>query len=310
MQNSRSSAQARWWLWLGLALLLGGIVSPRTARCQDFAAAGAHFAAAQDAFAQGQFKQAAAEYQAAYDITRDPALLSSIGESYQRASDYRRAAENYRAYLKEVPQATDRAEIERRLRELDAALAAPPPGVGTPGAAQGPGAGPASPGAQVGPGAQAGQGPQAGTPSSGQTPPKSTGPTSSAWLRTAAWGGVALTTALLTAGAVVGLGAQNRSDELNRRTRMTTLSGQPPVFTGAEAEAYNNLYNEGQSYNTGAIVCLSVAGAAAVATTVLFVLDGRARKATSAPDAQGQKAAARPARSATLASGLALGWRF
>ncbi len=74
--------------WLRLALLvLCAWLLPKVAQAQDYAAAGQHFDAAQEAFQRGDFKRAAAEYQAAYAITKDPALLFSIGESFQRAAE-------------------------------------------------------------------------------------------------------------------------------------------------------------------------------------------------------------------------------
>jgi tetratricopeptide (TPR) repeat protein len=307
---------------LGLAsalLILGffaGQVEPggpaltlRAAYGQDFAAAGQHFASAQDAFAQGQFELAAKEFQAAYDITRDPAMLLNIGESWQRAGNGKKALEGYQAYLVAQPQAPDRAEVEGRIKAIEAALAGPSPGTPAPGATPGSPTGPATPaGSQPGAGpttAPAAGQPATDVPATGAVPvltPKSppapkpdgdkTAPEGKATpdkaaaaqpqitpperpasrLRTAAWVTVALAIALSTSGAIVGLGAQDRADELRRRT--TLLVGtQPPIYDAGQAEAYTTLTSEGNAYNQAAIALLSTAGAVAVTAGILFIAD-------------------------------------
>ena len=64
----------------------------------------------EEAFAQAQYPRAAEQYQAAYNITKDPALLFNIGESWQRAGDGGKALAAYRLYLKEQPGASHQAE--------------------------------------------------------------------------------------------------------------------------------------------------------------------------------------------------------
>lgn len=103
------------------------------------------------------------------------------------------------------------------------------------------------------------------------TPPLGEKPTA---LRTAAWVGTAAAVALGTAGAIVGLGAQNRADELRRRTTLL-IGTAPPQYDENQAEAYSTLMSEGQSYNTVSIALLSAAGVATVVSVVLFVVDFR-----------------------------------
>lgn len=116
-------------------------------------------------------------------------------------------------------------------------------------------------------------------------------------LRTVAWGGVALTVAVLTGGAILGLGAQNRADELVRRTSVF-VGGKPPIYTQSEREAYESLKSEGSAYNIAAIACYSVAGAAAIASTALFIADYRKGRAPRAPQV------------ALSPSSLSLTWQF
>jgi len=298
-------------LCLAVGLSLGAPDASRlavgTAYAQDFAAAGQHFASGQDAFAQSKFELAAKEFQAAYDITHDPSMLVNIGESWQRAGDGKKALEGYRAYLAAQPQAPDRNEIEGRIKTIESALAGPAPGT-TPGAGpptsppdQAPtgvtpdqtGAAPGStPGGETSP--TAGQPattkpgtielpkPIETTPAPGKDaaakadaaakPVVTPAESPASGLRKAGWVTVAIAVALATSGAIVGLGAQDRADELHRRTTLL-LGNQPPVYDAGQAEAYTSLQSEGTAYNKASIALLSAAGVVAVTAAILFIAD-------------------------------------
>jgi len=91
-------------------------------------------------------------------------------------------------------------------------------------------------------------------------------------LRVVGWVSVASAVALLTGGAVIGLGAQSRADELRRRT--TLLSGDRPLtYTEGEREAYSTLTSEGRTYNQTAIALFAVGGTVAATALTLFVVD-------------------------------------
>ncbi len=91
-------------------------------------------------------------------------------------------------------------------------------------------------------------------------------------LRVAGWISVASAVALVTGGAVIGLGAQSRADEIRRRTTLVT-GDQPLVYTDSEREAYTTLQSEGKSYNTAAIALFAVGGVAAATAITLFIVD-------------------------------------
>ncbi len=337
-------------LFLGrwaLTLALCGVVSlaSQPVQAQDYAAAGQHFDAAQEAFAAGKFELAAREYQAAFDITKESTLLQSIGESWQRAGNQVKALASYKAYLQASPQAPDRVAIEERIKAIEAAQAEaakpaqPPVVAGQPSVVPGqppvvPGQPPVVPGQ---PPVVAGQPPVvAGQPSvvAGQPsavpgqPPVVTGQPSvvagqpavvpgqpavvpgqpavvagqppvvagqppvvpaqpaavetappitppeppPSKLRVAGWISVASAVALVTGGAVIGLGAQSRADEIRRRTTLVT-GDQPLVYTDSEREAYTTLQSEGKSYNTAAIALFAVGGVAAATAITLFIVD-------------------------------------
>jgi tetratricopeptide (TPR) repeat protein len=98
-------------------------------------------------------------------------------------------------------------------------------------------------------------------------------------LRVAAWIGVASTLALLTAGAVFGLAAQSRADEITRQLSFVSTSGQPNQFTAATASTLNQLKSDGNLYNGLGIAFFSASAASAVATVVMFVVDAKRPKA-------------------------------
>ncbi len=330
---------------VSLAVCLAGAVQlpASSARAQDYAAAGQHFDAAQEAFSAGKFELAAREYQAAFDITKESTLLASIGESWQRAGNTAKALTAYKAYLQAAPQAPDRAAIEERIKAIEDAQkpptpaapapAAPAPAAPTPAAPPPalPGTAPTPPGQppalpptqalQSGPAPQPAQNLQPGqapvtnpqptqpspdpalqngqnpqpTAQNGQNPQPTAQPEPSkplitppepppSKLRTAGWVSVASAVALITGGAVVGLGAQSRADEIRRRT--TLVSGdQPLVYTDSEREAYTTLQSEGRSYNTAAISLFAVGGVATATAITLFIVD-YLRKPKSEPAKQ------------------------
>src|SRR6185295_12539176 len=96
------------------------------------------------------------------------------------------------------------------------------------------------------------------------------------------WASVAATIALLTTGAILGLAAQSRADEISRRLNFVDSSGQPRQFDAGAKSDFDDLKSEGRLYNGLAIGFYSAAGAMAITTTVLFVVDwkqGKQRKA-------------------------------
>lgn len=65
-----------------------------------------------------RFDDAAREYEAAFQAKEDPALLFNIGQSYRFAKKYEPAAGAFRSYLRRLPSAPNRAQVESILVEL------------------------------------------------------------------------------------------------------------------------------------------------------------------------------------------------
>jgi hypothetical protein len=97
-------------------------------------------------------------------------------------------------------------------------------------------------------------------------------------LRVAAWIGVAATVAVLTAGAIFGLAAQSRADEIERQLNFVDASGAPKKFDQPTLDNLHSLQSDGHLYNGLAIGFFSAAGALAVTTTALFLVDWRHQK--------------------------------
>jgi tetratricopeptide (TPR) repeat protein len=115
-------------------------VAPARARGADAMTAREHFEKGTTLYDLGQFRDAAREYEAAYKLKSDPALLYNIGQAYRFAGDAQGALLAYRAYLRRVPDAGNRREVEAHIAKLQrlvdeqrATTTAPPTGTMRPG---------------------------------------------------------------------------------------------------------------------------------------------------------------------------------
>lgn len=123
-----------------LSLLLA-LVAPLSARAEDGSAAAAreHYQKGTSYYDLGRYADAIKEFEAAYEIKNDPALLYNLAQSNRLAGNSEQALHFYRTYLRYVPKAANRAEIEDRIKQLDqlvsqkgSAQTAPPPITTTP----------------------------------------------------------------------------------------------------------------------------------------------------------------------------------
>jgi hypothetical protein len=99
----------------------------------DVVSARQHYTRGKRFYDVGRFADAAREYEAAYEAKDDPALLFNLGQAHRLAGNSTAALLAYKAYLRNVPQAPNRAEVEARVRELQTIVdeqarpSAPPP---------------------------------------------------------------------------------------------------------------------------------------------------------------------------------------
>jgi tetratricopeptide (TPR) repeat protein len=93
-----------------------------------------HYEKATRAYDVQKYSEAVDEYQKAYEIGGDPAMLYNVAQSYRLADQPADALRFYRRYLQRSPNARNREDVERKIAEMEkvvearrkAAAAAPP----------------------------------------------------------------------------------------------------------------------------------------------------------------------------------------
>lgn len=75
-------------------------------------------------FKEGKFSEAADKFQQAYNIDPSPILLYNLARAAEEMGEAKAAIGHYKAYIARFPQAEDKAEVERRIRTLEAVLEA------------------------------------------------------------------------------------------------------------------------------------------------------------------------------------------
>jgi tetratricopeptide (TPR) repeat protein len=93
------------------------------ARAEDAGSAREHYQKGTSFYDLGRYAEAIKEFEAAYEIKNDPALLYNLAQSHRLAGNSEQALHFYRTYLRYVPNAKNRAEIEDRIKQLDQLVA-------------------------------------------------------------------------------------------------------------------------------------------------------------------------------------------
>ncbi len=203
-----------------------------------------HYEKATRAYDVQKYAEAVDEYQKAYEIGGDPAMLYNVAQSYRLNDQLGEALRFYRRYLQRSPNARNREDVERKIADLDkvveerrkvaaAAAAAAPPAV-------------VAPVAPV-------------PPPSSETPAPVEG--GGGGQRIAGIVLASVGAAGLIAAAVTGKMAGDKADELTKAS-MNGGTFDPAVESS------------GKTLNTVAIVSAVVGGAAAITGAVLIVLSG------------------------------------
>jgi tetratricopeptide (TPR) repeat protein len=114
---------ARRWAQLVCLLLppLLGIVWAAAARAEGLTAK-EHYERGTTLYDLQRYSEAAREYEAAFELKPDPALLFNIGQAHRFARDYEKAIAAFRSYLRRLPRAANREEVESRIREMQRLL--------------------------------------------------------------------------------------------------------------------------------------------------------------------------------------------
>jgi len=101
------------------AILMVVVAAAPVARGDDVSQARDHFRKGSKAFDLGHYAEAIKEYEAAYDLKEDPALLFNIAQAYRLDGDNQNAVRVYKSFLHRMPDAPNRVEVERRIAELE-----------------------------------------------------------------------------------------------------------------------------------------------------------------------------------------------
>lgn len=120
------------------ALVLAAV--PAAGSAQQAAVAGtdqearANFNLGKIAYQEGRYQAALEYFEHAYDLSGRPKLLYNVARAQERLQHVEAALAAYRRYLAELPDASNRSVVERRIEILRAAAArrAPPAAAGKP----------------------------------------------------------------------------------------------------------------------------------------------------------------------------------
>ncbi len=240
------------------------------------------YQSAEAAMKDGRFEDAVRDYRAAYELSKDPALLYKIGRANERAGKCDAALIYYARYLREGnPSEVFAATTRERIAACGGDVH------NLPGSA-----GPSEPRLSAGSGSSdgsttpisAGSGTAAGPSDAGSVSSNTESPAGSgsatptltlapnnrqkaAWLLT---GG---SIALAALGGV--LAYATTSSENDVRDLYVGFAGQPPTFDAQTKKRYDDLVDQGRRYQHLSWASFGLAGAAAAGAAVLFVLGGR-----------------------------------
>jgi hypothetical protein len=242
------------------------------------------FAEGLKAFDAGDARAAERAWKEGYAVAHDPAFLVRIGEAEEKAGAPAEAADTYRRYLREAPDAADRADIEQRLARL-----APPGAAPAPSAAHEP----AEPTHEFGAAPTASDAPAPTTsPASTAAPPPvvargvTVGDTESAggpnaaqdsgWNRynVTAMTATGVTVILLGAAAFFAAEASSKEGDVDRLLTNRDEATGAPVAYSTVAGQYQSALSDGRRDARDAKLALAGAAGAAVVAAVFFVLDG------------------------------------
>lgn len=82
----------------------------------------AHYKEGKAHYQLGEYRDALTEFKAAYHVVQDPAFLFNVAQCHRQLHENEEALRVYNAYLRDAPAATNRAEVEKFIRELTIAV--------------------------------------------------------------------------------------------------------------------------------------------------------------------------------------------
>jgi hypothetical protein len=109
---------------LPLALLLALLLPPPSARADDVAEAKSRFRKGAELYRAKQYREAIAEFEAAYRLKPAGAIHYNVAQCRERLGEWPAAIRSYHDYLREAPEANDRAVVRAAVKKLEERLAA------------------------------------------------------------------------------------------------------------------------------------------------------------------------------------------
>jgi tetratricopeptide (TPR) repeat protein len=78
-----------------------------------------HFSQGTRRYELGHHQEALTEYEAAYMEVPDPAFLFNIAQCHRKMGHDKEAVSFYKSYLRNAPNAPNRADVQKRIQELE-----------------------------------------------------------------------------------------------------------------------------------------------------------------------------------------------
>jgi tetratricopeptide (TPR) repeat protein len=108
---------------IAFALAVLAVLAPTVASADKISDAKEHYKQGTAAYALGKYAEAATHYEAAFELSPDPALLYNAAQAHRIAGNKQRALTLYQSYLRMYgPQAQNRDDVERHIDELKRAI--------------------------------------------------------------------------------------------------------------------------------------------------------------------------------------------
>ncbi len=314
---------------LGAVLLLAFSAAPATAQ-PNIKEAKRHYKEAEKAMKNADYAIAAREYGIAYANAKDPVLFYKIGRAHHLADNCKSALVFYGRYLKEgkpnrKAKALTEGFVSACKKKVDAGTTAAgttgtTADTGTTGTAADTGTtGTAADTGTTGTTADTGTTTDTGTKglpgddsatgggAAGDAPPTFDTQPAKTWKRTAAWVSVGVAMAFVTSGAVLGLSASSREEDLANLVGFRNQDGTPSTYSGTIQDRYDSLVDEGKRLDTLSKISFGIAGAAVVSAAVFFVLE--AKSPGKITTASSRRRMVVPVVT-TNALGVSAGWEF
>jgi tetratricopeptide (TPR) repeat protein len=108
---------------LAALVLLGCLAATAAARADDVQEAKARFRHAVELYKQQQWREAMAEFEAAYRLKPHGAIHFNVAQCRERLEEWPGALRSYHDYLREVPNASDRAAVRKATLRIEERLA-------------------------------------------------------------------------------------------------------------------------------------------------------------------------------------------